>query len=151
MEHEGNIQGSDEEVEVIRNLAKSLMGRTFHFNEDDKTGRPIGWDEILFVAPYNLQVNKLKTALGPQARVGSVDKFQGQEAPVVFLSMCASDASESLRGLDFLFDQQRINVAVSRAQSLAIVVGNPSLGRTSVNRIEQLKLVNLFGALVLSI
>ena len=148
--HEGNTQGSDEEVAVIRNLAKSLMGRTFHFNKDDQTGRPVSWDEMLFVAPYNLQVNKLKTALGPQARVGSVDKFQGQEAPIVFLSMCASDASESLRGLNFLFDRHRINVAVSRAQSLAIVVGNPSLGRTPVNRVEQLKLVNLFGALMQS-
>ncbi len=147
VEHEGNTQGSDEEVAVIKTLAKSLIGRTFHFNQDDP-GRKIGWDDILFVAPYNLQVNKLKSALGPKARVGSVDKFQGQEAPVVFLSMCASDASESLRGLDFLFDRHRINVAISRAQSLAVVVGNPSLGQTPVNRVEQLRLVNLFNALV---
>ncbi|MTI11848.1 DEAD/DEAH box helicase, partial [Sansalvadorimonas verongulae] len=147
VEHEGNTQGSDEEVAVIRELAQSLIGRVFHFNKSD-SGRKIGWDDILFVAPYNLQVNKLKMALGKQARVGSVDKFQGQEAPVVFLSMCASDASETLRGLDFLFDRHRINVAISRAQSMAIVVGNPELGRVSVNRVEQLRLVNLFDAVL---
>ncbi|HDO7885759.1 TPA: AAA domain-containing protein [Legionella pneumophila] len=59
----------------------------------------------MFVAPYNYQVNKLKQPLGDQARVGSVVRFQGQEAPIVFLSMCTSDANESPRGIDFLFDK----------------------------------------------
>ena len=80
-------------------------------------------------------------------KIGSVDKFQGQEAPIVFLSMCASDASESPRGLDFLFDKHRINVAISRAQSLAIIVGNPRMVSTPVNRVDQLKTINLFNAL----
>ena len=102
------------------------------------------------MAPYNHQVSKLRAALGEQANVGSVDKFQGQEAPIVFLSMCASDANESPRGLDFLFDKHRLNVALSRAQTLALVVGNPSLSHTAVNRVVQLKLVNLFNAMMLS-
>ena len=102
---------------------------------------------MLFVAPYNHQVSKLRQVFGNQAKVGSVDKFQGQEAPIVFLSMCASDASESPRGLDFLFDKHRVNVAISRAQSLAIIVGNPKLGNTPVNNIGQLKKVNLFNVL----
>ncbi|MFQ5410353.1 MAG: AAA domain-containing protein, partial [Anaerolineales bacterium] len=142
--HEGNTQASDEEVAKIKALAHALLGRTL----TDISGEthPMTWDDMLFVAPYNHQVNKLKQALGEQAKVGSVDKFQGQEAPVVFLSMCASDASESPRGLEFLFDKHRINVAISRAQTLAIVVGNPALGNTTVNRVEQLKLVNLFNA-----
>ena len=89
----------------------------------------------------------MSSVLGEQAKVGSVDKFQGQEAPIVFLSMCASDASESPRGLNFLFDKHRINVAISRAQSIAVVVGNPDIGKTPVNRVEQLKLVNLFNAI----
>ncbi|RMH22303.1 MAG: hypothetical protein D6698_01355, partial [Gammaproteobacteria bacterium] len=88
-------------------------------------------------------------ALGEQARVGSVDKFQGQEAPIVFLSLCASDANESPRGIDFLFDKHRLNVAISRAQTLAIVVANPALAQTSVNRVEQMELVNVFNALVM--
>ena len=91
--------------------------------------------------------SKLKLVFGNQAKVGSVDKFQGQEAPIVFLSMCASDANESPRGLDFLFDKHRINVAISRAQSLAIIVGNPKLGNIPVNHIGQLKKVNLFNVL----
>jgi len=86
-------------------------------------------------------------ALGAQAKVGSVDKFQGQEAPIVFLSMCASDANESPRGIDFLFDKNRINVAISRAQTQAIVVASPNLVNTSVNSVEQLKKVSLFGAI----
>ncbi|ABD82053.1 hypothetical protein Sde_2796 [Saccharophagus degradans 2-40] len=84
----------------------------------------------------NHQVSKLRAALGEQAKV---DKFQDQEAPIVFLSMCASDTSESPRGLNFLFDKHRINVAISRAQSLAVVVGNPNIDKTPVSRVDQLK------------
>ncbi len=150
VEHEGNTQASDEEVTTIKQLAKSLLGRIFHTGVTKDSGeavtRPITWEDMLFVAPYNHQVSKLKTALGKQAKVGSVDKFQGQESPIVFLSMCASDANESPRGIDFLFDKNRINVAISRAQTLAIVVANPNLGNTSVNSVEQLKKVNLFSA-----
>ena len=147
VKHEGNTQSSDEEVAVIHDLANSLIGRTFQTGKLSPETRLIDWKDILFVAPYNHQVSKLRAALGEQARIGSVDKFQGQEAPIVFLSMCASDASESPRGLDFLFDKHRINVAISRAQSLAVVVGNPSIGMTPVSRVDQLKLVNLFNAI----
>jgi predicted RecB family nuclease len=146
--HEGNTQASDEEVAEIKKLANDIIGRTFYTGEKNAKTRAIDWNDILFVAPYNHQVNKLRIALGEKAKVGSVDKFQGQEAPIVFLSMCASDASESPRGLDFLFDKHRINVAISRAQTLAVVVGNPNIGKTAVNRVEQLKLINLFNAVV---
>jgi predicted RecB family nuclease len=147
VDHEGNTQASDEEVAVIKSLANDLIGRTFHTGKQNPKTRAINWDDILFVAPYNHQVSKLRMTLGEQAKVGSVDKFQGQEAPIVILSMCASDASESPRGLDFLFDKHRINVAISRAQTLAVVVGNPNIGKTPVNRVEQLKLINLFNAI----
>ncbi|CAH0992154.1 hypothetical protein SIN8267_02270 [Sinobacterium norvegicum] len=150
VEHEGNTQASDEEVAEIKSLANALIGRTFHTGKSAPETRAIDWNDILFVAPYNHQVSKLRAALGEQAKVGSVDKFQGQEAPIVFLSMCASDASESPRGLDFLFDKHRINVAISRAQTLAVVVGNPNIGKTPVNRVDQLKLVNLFNAITRS-
>ena len=86
--------------------------------------------------------------MGEQAKVGSVDKFQGQEAPIVFLSMCASNANESARGMKFLFDKNRINVAVSRAQCMAIVVYSPSLLETAASNIDQLETVNLFCRLV---
>ncbi len=150
VEHQGNSQASDEEVETIKRLASSLLGRKFYTGKGDEDYRLIGWQDMLFVAPYNHQVSKLRAALGEQAKVGSVDKFQGQEAPVVFLSMCTSDAGESPRGVDFLFDKHRLNVAISRAQTLAVVVANPAIGLTMVEQVEQMKLINLFNAIVLA-
>lgn len=144
VEHEGNTQASEEEVAQITALASELLTRTFI----DKTGqaRAIGWHDMLFVAPYNHQVNYLKQAM-PQARVGSVDRFQGQEALVVFFSLCTSDAAEAPRGIDFLYEKNRINVAISRAQALAIVVGNPALFSTPVNSLGQMEKVNVLARL----
>ncbi len=146
--HEGNTQGSEEEVEVIKSLAKKLIGIPYWPEKEGGDNRSIGWSDILFVAPYNYQVNLLKSALDTEARVGSVDKFQGQEAPIVFVSMCASDASESPRGIDFLFSKNRLNVAISRAQALAIVVGSPSLATTPVSNLRQMELVNFYSEIV---
>jgi predicted RecB family nuclease len=143
--HEGNTQSSEEEVQEIKQLVKELLGRTLVTNNESE--RPVQWEDILFVTPYNCQSRRLKEALGPNAKVGTVDKFQGQEAPIVFLSMCASDASESSRGLEFLLNKNRINVAISRAQTLAIVVGNPNLANSPANNLAQLKLINLFSNL----
>lgn len=148
VKHEGNTQASDEEVSEIKKLANELLGHTF--TDKNLKQRPIGWDDMIFLAPYNHQVNKLRKALGEHAKIGSVDKFQGQEAPVVFLSMCASDAGESPRGASFLFDKHRLNVAISRAQCLAIVVANPSLSQFSANSVEQLAKVNIFCHLIYS-
>lgn len=143
--HEGNTQAADEEVAAIVELAHQLIGRTFTSKACEQ--RTIDWSDMLFVAPYNHQVNKLQQALGVRARVGSVDKFQGQEAPVVFLSMCTSDASESPRGMDFLFDEHRINVAISRAQSLAIVIAHPGLVTTPANSLKQMRKINVIAKL----
>lgn len=151
VEHFGNSQASEEEVDEIKNLVKQLIGRTLHTGEKEQPTRLITLNDILFVAPYNHQVTKLKEAFGPNAKVGSVDKFQGQEAPIVILSMCASDANESPRGLDFLFNKNRLNVAISRAQCLAIVVGNPELANTSVSKVNQIPMVNLFAGLIKTI
>jgi len=92
-------------------------------------------------------VRALRAAL-PNVRVGSVDKFQGQEAPVVIVSMCASSGDASPRGIEFLFSPNRLNVALSRAQSLAILVGCPELAGTRVRTVPQMKLVNLFCRIV---
>ncbi|KTD50499.1 putative RNA helicase [Legionella rubrilucens] len=146
VKHVGNTQASDEEVECIVALTNELLGRTFHAKNGQK--RIMDWEDILYVAPYNYQVNKLKAALGPKARVGSVDKFQGQEAPVVFLSLCASSANESPRGFNFLFDRNRLNVAISRAQCLAIVVYSPALLDSVPGTIEHVSMMNLFCRLV---
>ncbi|RUQ85119.1 TM0106 family RecB-like putative nuclease [Legionella septentrionalis] len=145
VEHDGNLQASDEEVEEIHFLTHELINREYIDNNEKKL---ITWEDMLFVAPYNHQVNKLQQALGQQAKVGSVDKFQGQEAPIVFLSMCASDANESPRGINFLFDKNRINVAISRAKCLAIVVYSPSLLEAEAKNIEQMEMINLFCKLI---
>jgi superfamily I DNA and/or RNA helicase len=144
--HTGNTQSSDEEVEVILDITDSLLGRVFI----DKSGgkRKITFDDILFVAPYNHQVSKLQEKLGETAKVGSVDKFQGQEAPIVILSMCASDADSSPRGVGFLFDKNRLNVAVSRSQSITVVVASEKLVSSSANNIDQMKLINTYCHLV---
>jgi uncharacterized protein len=143
VEHVGNTQASDEEVDVVCAIVDELVGREV----TDEQGQPAGrltLDDILFVAPYNMQVRRLREALGEDAAVGSVDLFQGREARVVIVSMCASDLDGAARGSEFLLDTNRLNVALSRAQSLAIVVGNPALGQTACSSVEQLALVNLF-------
>ena len=80
--------------------------------------------------------------------MGSVDRFQGQEAPIVIVSMCASDASESPRGIDFLFSKNRLNVAISRAEALAVVVGSPNLATTPVSNLRQMELVNFYSEII---
>ena len=96
------------------------------------------------------EVRKLSRALGPRTRVGSVDKFQGREAPVVILSMCASWEEGSPRGLEFLLNRQRLNVVLSRAQSLAVVVANPALAQVRCQMLAQMTLLNLFCRVMLA-
>ena len=94
--------------------------------------QPVGRDGILVVTPYNAQIRAIQGALAARGltgfRVGTVDKFQGQEAPVVIYSMATSSADEAPRGLDFLYDRHRLNVATSRAKAMAIIVASPEPG-----------------------
>jgi len=147
--HEGNTQGSDEEVAVIRALVDEVVGREVTDEHGQGAGQ-LQLEDLLVVAPYNMQVRKLSRALGPRARVGSVDKFQGQEAPVVILSMCASSGEGSPRGLEFVLNTNRLNVALSRAQSLAIVVASPALAQTRCQSLSQMTLLNLFCRVMLA-
>lgn len=84
-----------------------------------------------------MQVNLLKNALGDAYRIGTIDKFQGQEARVVIVFMASSLPAETARGIDFLFDANRRNVAVSRAKALAIIVASPKLLEVRANNVEQ--------------
>jgi uncharacterized protein len=96
----------------------------------------------LVVAPYNAQVTALHGRLGGDVQVGTVDKFQGAEAPIVVYSLTSSSAEDAPRGLEFLFSLNRLNVATSRAQALVIVVGNPELARVRCKTPRQMQLVN---------
>ena len=100
--------------------------------------------DLLFVAPFNAQVRLLTQRLGKGSRIGSVDRFQGQEAPVAIVSMCSSCLDDAPRGAKFLLNRNRLNVAISRAQALAIVVASPGLLATRCGSIEEMKLVNFF-------
>jgi predicted RecB family nuclease len=147
VEHEGNTQGSDEEVDLIERIVEELIGQTVHQFAGQRTEK-IKQNDILVVAPFNMQVRQLQNRLGAHARVGSVDKFQGQEAHIVIISMCSSTLDDSPRGAEFLLDPNRLNVAVSRARSLAIVVGSPSVLSARCQTIKEMELLNLYCWLV---
>lgn len=139
-EHDGCTQDSDEEVDAIEQLVGELL--TCSVVVKGKPSRPMTLRDILIVAPFNMQVRALKQRLGGAALVGSVDKFQGREAPVVIVSMCASTILDAPRGPGFLLSRNRLNVAISRAQALAIVVGSSQLGEIRVRSVEEMKLVS---------
>jgi len=145
-EHDGNVQCSDEEVARVLEIYQELLGRPYIAKYGST--RNLALQDFLFISPYNAQVRALKAKLSPDARVGSVDKFQGQEAPVCILSLCSSYGEYGHRGLGFILDQNRINVAISRAQCLAVVVADPRIAGSPVNSIAGMKLVNLFCRLV---
>ena len=139
--HEGNAQKSDEEVEAIASLVATLVGRAV----TDARGRDAGTlaaSDLLVVAPYNLQVRALEQRMPLGVRVGTVDRFQGQEARVSIVSLTASDGDAAARGLEFVLDRRRLNVAISRAQSLSIVVASPTLARARCGTVDQMKLLN---------
>ena len=127
VEHTGNKQESVQEVEVVRTEVERL--------------RAAGIEDVIVVSPYNAQVNLLKEAL-PGVRVGTVDKFQGQEADVVLYSMASSTGEDVPRGLEFLLSRNRLNVAISRARCLAYLVASPRLLEVNARSIAQMRLAN---------
>jgi uncharacterized protein len=138
--HLGRSQVSPEEIEAVTTRVAELAGATYR--DRDGHERVVGHADILVVAPYNAQVNALRIALPPGIRVGTVDRFQGQEAPICLVSMTTSSGEELPRDIDFLFSLNRINVAVSRAQAAAMVFASPLLLETPCRTIEEMSLVN---------
>ena len=187
VDHAGNTEASEEEVVLVRAIAEELLnhdltalvsaggvsdsngggggGDSDSDGGDGVSRRGLTWDDLLFVTPYNQQVRRLSDALGPQAKVGTVDRFQGQEAPVVIVSLCRSsfdDQDPPLSGgegdaaapgveaaaaasaaaaqpLAFVLDVRRLNVALSRAQCLAVVVMSPRLAQHSAGSLSQME------------
>ncbi len=138
VKHEGRAQSSEEEVAAVVAMVQALVGSKAIIADRE---RIIGYDDILIVAPFNAQVRALQAKL-QTARVGTVDRFQGQQAPVVIVSMSASSLDDAPRGANFLLSPNRINVALSRAQALALVVAAPGLGDVRVRSIKEMRLVN---------
>ncbi|OLR92475.1 TM0106 family RecB-like putative nuclease [Actinokineospora bangkokensis] len=143
VEHEGNTTRSVEEAREVVRVIDSLVGRSW---DDRGAVRPLTAADVLVVAPYNLQQRVVSQALAEaghgEARVGTVDRFQGQEAPVVIATMTSSSATDLPRGLDFLLSRNRLNVALSRAQALAVLVCSPRLVEADIRTIPQMRLVS---------
>ncbi|MGB4272057.1 MAG: DEAD/DEAH box helicase, partial [Propionicimonas sp.] len=130
VEHTGNATSSDEEADEVVRQARRHLGLAWTPNLDAHP-RPLQQEDLLVVAPYNAQVNLIRDRLDDagltDVRVGTVDKFQGQEAPVVLVSMACSAAAEAPRGMEFLLNRNRINVAVSRGQWRAVIIRSENL------------------------
>jgi uncharacterized protein len=141
VEHEGNQSSSPEEVERVAAIVGALLSGGISWIDRAGESKRLARDDILIVAPYNAQVSALSERL-PDARVGTVDKFQGQEAPVVIYSMATSSPEDAPRGMEFLYDLHRLNVATSRARCVCIVVASPRLFEPECRTPHQMRLAN---------
>jgi predicted RecB family nuclease len=139
--HEGNQNASAEEVERIPGIIDTLIQPGVNWIDDKGRTRPLQLNDILIVAPYNAQVSDLAGRL-PSARIGTVDKFQGQQGPVVIYSLTTSSPEDAPRGMEFLYSLNRLNVATSRAQAMVIVVGSPRLLEPECRSPRQMQLAN---------
>jgi uncharacterized protein len=138
--HKGNQNKSPEEIEAIFSTVQKLTETGKYTNEKGET-RPIVKSDILIVAPFNAQVSALRERL-PGIEIGTVDKFQGQEAPVVIYSMTCSTSEDAPRGMGFLYSPNRLNVATSRAKCICILVASPMIFEPECRTIEQMRWAN---------
>jgi uncharacterized protein len=141
--HEGNQASSPEEADRVAQLVQDLISGNIHWRDSKNYQHVLSLNDILIIAPYNAQVAELMTRM-PGAHIGTVDKFQGQEAPVVICSMATSSPEDAPRGMEFLYSLNRLNVAVSRARAASILVANPDLFEPDCRSPEQMRLANAF-------
>ena len=141
--HEGNDTSSPEEVAIVRTLVETLTAEGVCWHDGDGEVRPLTRADIRVITPYNRQVKLLKEAL-PDLAIGTVDKFQGQEAAVVICSMATSTAQDAPRGMEFLYSPNRFNVAVSRAKVRFVLVGNDAVMTPVCRTVGEMRLANGF-------
>jgi uncharacterized protein len=141
--HQGNQNSSPEEAsqvqELVDDICKSATTWVNHKGEEAE----VTLNDILIIAPYNAQVFELHDRI-PGARIGTVDKFQGQEAPIVIYSMTTSSHADAPRGMEFLYSLNRLNVATSRAKCLCILVASPRVFEAECRTPRQMQLANAF-------
>ena len=145
--HEGHSSDAPEEAAAIAELVDKLLAAGAAWTDASSQTKPLTAEDVLMITPYNAQVRALSAGL-PGYRVGTVDKFQGQEAPISVYSMATSSSDEAPRGLEFLYSLNRLNVATSRAQCLAVVVASPRLLSVRCRTPRQMRLVNALARLV---
>jgi uncharacterized protein len=131
------------EAEIVADLATTLVRDGSWTNAAGVAGH-LTWNDVLIVAPFNAQVGAIRRRLPPEARVGTVDKFQGQQAPISLYSMTTSSPELAPRGMEFLYSRNRLNVATSRARCVSVVVASPDLFRVRARTPEQMRLANAF-------
>ena len=141
VEHRGNQNSSSEEAAVVERLVGQLTQPGVTWTTMKGERRQIALSDILIVSPYNAQVFNLAAGM-PKARTGTVDKFQGQEAPVVIYSMATSSPEDAPRGMEFLYSVNRFNVATSRARCACFLVASPKLLEPECKTPRQMKLAN---------
>src|SRR5713101_1758665 len=134
---------SIEEADRVAAIVNGLLAAGSTWTNRAQETNPMTLEDILIVAPYNAQVSEIAARI-PGARIGTVDKFQGQEAPVVIYSMATSSPEEAPHGMEFLFSRHRLNVATSRARCVCIFVGNPQLFEPECRTPEQMRMANAF-------
>jgi len=143
VEHDGNQARATEEVHAVAAIVAALTSGDVVWRDASGAEAPLTRADLMVVAPYNAQVTALAAALR-DVRIGTVDKFQGQQAPVVIVSLTTSAPEDAPRGMDFLYSANRLNVATSRARALCILVGNPRLFEPDCRTPQQMRLANAF-------
>jgi uncharacterized protein len=143
--HDGCRNSSDVEVDLVAHIVKDLLAPGVRWVDKGGAERPMTMGDIRVVAPYNAQVTRLQESLPSGVPVGTVDKFQGQEAPVVIYSMATSRPEDAPRGMEFLYNLNRLNVATSRARCACILVASPRLFEPECRTPRQMRLANGLG------
>ena len=143
VEHDGNQNSSPEEAQALSTLVKEILESDATWVDRDGRERPVTLDDIVIITPYNAQVFEIRQRL-PEARVGTVDKFQGQEAPIAIYSTATSSHADAPRGMEFLYSLNRLNVATSRAKCVSIMVSSPRLFESECRTPRQMQLANAF-------
>jgi predicted RecB family nuclease len=139
--HTGADSLSPEEARQVAAIVRTLVESGSTWIDKDREEHAVRYEDVLVVAPYNAQVGAIQREL-PEARVGTVDKFQGQEAPISIYSMTSSSPEDAPRGMSFLYSRNRLNVATSRARCIAVVVAEPALLHVRARTPEQMRLAN---------
>lgn len=141
--HSGNTSSSLEEAEAVKSLVHHILSENTKWTDKNDVTRQVTLEDILIIAPYNAHVFEIQQRL-PEARVGTVDKFQGQEAPIAIYSMATSTYADAPRGMEFLYSANRINVAISRARCMAILIASPKVFNAECKTPRQMQLANAF-------
>ena len=141
--HEGNVNTSPEEADAVEALVGQILAGGPTWTTRLKETKPLTEDDILVITPYNAQVFEIQQRL-PNIRVGTVDKFQGQEAPIAIYSTATSTQANAPRGMEFLYNPNRFNVAISRARCASILVASPALMEADCRTPRQMRLANAF-------